>query len=131
MHMTARPSGPLKGAARAPGDKSVSHRALILGAMANGETLITGLLEGEDVLATGRAMAAFGAEVERLGEGRWRVVGKGRLEQPSEIIDCGNSGTGARLIMGAAAGFPIEATFTGDSSLRSRPMGRVLDPLKA
>jgi 3-phosphoshikimate 1-carboxyvinyltransferase len=129
--MTARPSGPLKGAARAPGDKSVSHRALILGAMAHGATLVTGLLEGADVLATGRAMAAFGATVERLGEGRWRVVGKGRLEQPGEIIDCGNSGTGARLIMGAAAGFPIEATFTGDASLRSRPMGRVLDPLKA
>jgi 3-phosphoshikimate 1-carboxyvinyltransferase len=131
MHLTARPSGPLHGAARAPGDKSVSHRALILGALANGRTLITGLLEGADVLATGNAMAAFGAQVERLGEGTWAVTGKGGLAQPTEIIDCGNSGTGARLIMGAAAGFPIEATFTGDASLRSRPMGRVLEPLKA
>lgn len=130
MHLTARPSGPLKGAARAPGDKSVSHRALILAALAEGSTTITGLLEGADVLATAKAMAAFGAEVERLGDGAWRVVGKGGFSQPAGVIDCGNSGTGVRLIIGAAAGFPIEATFTGDASLRSRPMGRVLDPLK-
>ncbi len=131
MHLTARPSGPLTGAARAPGDKSVSHRALILGAMANGRTDIVGLLEAADVLATANAMAAFGAGVERLSEGHWRIMGKGGFAQPSAIIDCGNSGTGARLIMGAAAGYPIEVTFTGDASLRSRPMGRVLDPLKA
>jgi 3-phosphoshikimate 1-carboxyvinyltransferase len=130
MMLTARPSGPLTGLARAPGDKSVSHRALILGAMARGETLISGLLEGADVLATGAAMRAFGADVEKLGDGRWRVLGKGGYSQPGAVIDCGNSGTGVRLIMGAAAGFPIEASFTGDASLRSRPMGRVLTPLK-
>jgi 3-phosphoshikimate 1-carboxyvinyltransferase len=130
MHLTARPSGSLAGAARAPGDKSVSHRALILAALADGQSVISGLLEGADVLATANAMAAFGAEVERLGEGRWRVVGKGRLAQPDKEIDCGNSGTGVRLIIGAAAGFPIEASFTGDASLRSRPMKRILAPLQ-
>jgi 3-phosphoshikimate 1-carboxyvinyltransferase len=127
--LTSRPGGALRGRIRAPGDKSVSHRALILGAMAEGETLIEGLLEGEDVLRTAAAMRAFGAEVERLGDGRWRVVGKGRLEEPTDVVDCGNSGTGVRLIMGAAAGFPIAASFTGDASLRGRPMGRVLEPL--
>jgi 3-phosphoshikimate 1-carboxyvinyltransferase len=130
MLLTARPSGPLTGLAHVPGDKSISHRALILGALAEGATEIHGLLEGADVLATAAAMRAFGAEVMRLGEGHWRVVGKGGFAQPAGTIDCGNSGTGARLIMGAAAGFPIEVTFDGDASLRSRPMGRVLDPLK-
>ncbi len=129
--MTARPGGPLNGHVRLPGDKSISHRALILGALASGVTEIDGLLEGEDVLATGRAMQAFGAKVERLGEGRWRVEGQGGFSKPAETIDCGNAGTGVRLIMGAAAGFGFEATFTGDASLRKRPMGRVLDPLKA
>jgi 3-phosphoshikimate 1-carboxyvinyltransferase len=129
--MTARPGGPLNGHVRLPGDKSISHRALILGALASGVTEIDGLLEGEDVLATARAMQAFGARVERLGEGRWRVEGKGGFSAPTETIDCGNAGTGVRLIMGAAAGFDFEATFTGDASLRKRPMGRVLDPLKA
>jgi len=114
---------------RAPGDKSISHRSLILGALANGQTEIEGLLEGEDILATARAMRAFGADVERLGEGRWRVVGRGGLAEPSDIIDCGNAGTGVRLIMGAAAGFAISATFTGDPSLRGRPMMRILRPL--
>ncbi|MEI9964221.1 MAG: 3-phosphoshikimate 1-carboxyvinyltransferase [Caulobacteraceae bacterium] len=129
--LTSRPGGALKGRVRAPGDKSISHRALIIGALADGETLIEGLLEGEDVLRTAAAMRALGAEVERLGEGRWRVVGRGALVEPSDVIDCGNSGTGVRLIMGAAAGFGLTATFTGDASLRKRPMARILDPLSA
>lgn len=129
--MTARKSGPLKGTANVPGDKSISHRSLILGAMAVGETHITGLLEGEDVLGTADAMRAFGADVERLGDGEWRVngVGVGGFAEPEDVIDCGNAGTGVRLIMGAMATSPITATFTGDASLRSRPMGRVTDPI--
>jgi 3-phosphoshikimate 1-carboxyvinyltransferase len=127
--MRARQAGPLKGRTRAPGDKSISHRALILGALAHGLTDIEGLLEGDDVKATARAMAAFGAGVERLGEGRWRVEGRGGFFEPADVVDCGNAGTGVRLIMGAAAGFPLSATFTGDASLRSRPMNRVLKPL--
>ncbi len=127
--LTSRAGGALRGVAVAPGDKSISHRSLILGALATGVTEIEGLLEGEDVRRTAAAMAAFGAGVERLGEGRWRVDGKGGFAEPADIIDCGNAGTGARLIMGAAAGFPIGVTFTGDSSLRGRPMGRVLKPL--
>jgi 3-phosphoshikimate 1-carboxyvinyltransferase len=129
QHLTARPGSALRGRVRAPGDKSISHRALILGSMAAGETRIEGLLEGEDVMATARAMAAFGAVVERLGQGRWRVRGSGALVEPGDIIDCGNSGTGARLMLGAAAGFALTATFTGDQSLRGRPMMRVLRPL--
>ena len=129
--MTARPSGPLRGTAEVPGDKSISHRALILGGMAVGETRITGLLEGEDVLRTAAAMRAFGAEVVRHGAGEWSVhgVGTGGLMEPEDVVDCGNSGTGVRLLMGAMASCPIAATFTGDASLRSRPMGRVTDPL--
>ena len=127
--MTARRAGPLKGVLRAPGDKSISHRALILGALARGVTEVEGLLEGDDVLRTAAAMAAFGAGVARLGDGRWRVEGKGVFAEPTDVIDCGNAGTGVRLIMGAAAGFPIAATFTGDASLRGRPMNRVLRPL--
>jgi 3-phosphoshikimate 1-carboxyvinyltransferase len=127
--MTARPAGLLKGRVRAPGDKSISHRALILGALARGRTGVEGLLEGEDVLRTAEAMRAFGATVTRVGEGRWTVEGRGGFSAPGGVIDCGNSGTGVRLIIGAAAGFPIEATFTGDASLRKRPMNRVLDPL--
>ena len=127
--LTSRPVGGLKGRVRAPGDKSISHRALILGALAEGETLVEGLLEGEDVVRTAEAMQAFGAGVERLGEGRWRVTGHGALAEPTDVVDCGNSGTGARLIMGAAARFAITATFTGDASLRRRPMARVTDPL--
>ena len=127
--LTSRPGGALKGRTRAPGDKSISHRALILGALAEGETLIEGLLEGDDVVRTAEAMQAFGAEVERLGEGRWRVLGHGGLSEPADVVDCGNSGTGVRLIMGAAARFAITATFTGDTSLRRRPMARVTDPL--
>lgn len=129
--MISRKSGPLVGEANVPGDKSISHRSLILGAMAVGETRITGLLEGQDVLDTGKAMRAFGAEVEDLGGGNWRVqgVGVGGFAEPENVIDCGNSGTGVRLIMGAMATTPICATFTGDASLNSRPMARVTDPL--
>ncbi len=128
-HLIARRTGPLKGTVRAPGDKSISHRALILGALAHGVTEIEGLLEGDDVRRTAAAMAAFGAGVERLGEGRWRVEGRGGFAEPADVIDCGNAGTGVRLIMGAAAGFDMAATFTGDASLRGRPMNRVLKPL--
>ncbi len=129
--MTSRRGGPLKGTAEVPGDKSISHRALILGAMAVGETKITGLLEGQDVLDTAAAMRAFGADVQHLGPGEWQVhgVGVGGFAEPAQVIDCGNSGTGVRLIMGAMATLPITATFTGDASLNKRPMGRVTDPL--
>ncbi|HRV63961.1 MAG TPA: 3-phosphoshikimate 1-carboxyvinyltransferase [Albidovulum sp.] len=129
--MTARRSGPLRGVAEVPGDKSISHRSLILGALSVGETRVTGLLEGQDVLDTAKAMRAFGAEVTRLGAGDWSVhgVGVGGFAEPADVIDCGNSGTGVRLIMGAMATSPISATFTGDASLRKRPMGRVTDPL--
>ncbi len=130
--MSSRKSAPLRGEARVPGDKSVSHRSLILGALSVGETRITGLLEGQDVLDTGKAMQAFGAKVERLGDGEWVVngVGVGGFAEPDAVIDCGNAGTGVRLIMGAMATSPITATFTGDASLRARPMGRITDPLK-
>jgi 3-phosphoshikimate 1-carboxyvinyltransferase len=132
--LTARRAGPLKGRVRAPGDKSISHRALILGALAEGVTEVEGLLEGDDVRRTAQAMASFGAGVERLGPsehggGRWRVTGKGGFAEPLDVVDCGNAGTGVRLIMGAAAGFDLSATFTGDASLRGRPMNRVLKPL--
>lgn len=128
-HLTARCSPALTGRVRAPGDKSISHRALILGAMATGVTDIEGLLEGEDILATARAVEAFGATVKRLGPGRWRVTGQGGFQQPAGGIDCGNAGTGVRLLMGAAAGYPITVTFDGDASLRKRPMKRVTGPL--
>ncbi|WP_312166156.1 3-phosphoshikimate 1-carboxyvinyltransferase [Phenylobacterium sp.] len=127
--LTAKRGGPLRGRVRAPGDKSISHRSLILGALAQGTTEIEGLLEGDDVLRTAAAMRSFGAKVERLGEGRWRVEGHGGFSEPSDVIDCGNAGTGVRLIMGAMAGFDFAATFTGDESLRGRPMRRVLGPL--
>ena len=123
-------SGPLKGTISLPGDKSMSHRALILGGLARGETQISGLLEGEDVLHTAEAVRALGAEVERISPGNWRVRGA-RWRSPEGPVDCGNSGTGARLLMGAVAGFPIRVTFTGDRSLSSRPMERVLAPLRA
>ena len=129
--VTARRATPLSGTAEVPGDKSVSHRALIFGALAVGETTITGLLEGDDVLGTAEAMRAFGAEVTRTGAGAWSVhgFGVGGLAEPQNVIDCGNAGTGVRLIMGMMATTPINATFTGDASLRRRPMGRILDPL--
>lgn len=129
--MKSARSGPLKGVASVPGDKSISHRSLIFGAMAVGETRISGLLEGQDVLDTASAMRAFGATVTRTSDGTWTVngVGVGGFREPSGVIDCGNSGTGARLIMGCMATTPITATFTGDASLNKRPMGRVTDPL--
>ena len=129
--LTARRGAPLQGRVRVPGDKSISHRALILGALAVGTTRICGLLEGEDVLNTAKAMRAMGARVERTGPGTWQVdgVGVAGFAAPDAPLDFGNSGTGCRLIMGAVAGCPITATFDGDASLRTRPMRRILDPL--
>ncbi|EBA07679.1 3-phosphoshikimate 1-carboxyvinyltransferase [Sagittula stellata E-37] len=128
--MTSRRAGPLTGEAHVPGDKSISHRSLILGAMTVGETKVTGLLEGQDVLDTAKAMRAFGAQIEKIGE-TWHVhgVGVGGFLEPENVIDCGNSGTSVRLIMGTMATSPIVATFTGDASLNKRPMARVTDPL--
>ena len=125
------PAGPLRGSIAVPGDKSISHRSLILGAMAVGETRVSGLLEGEDVLATAAAMRAMGADVHRDEDATWHVhgVGVGGLLQPEAAIDCGNSGTSARLLMGLVASHGIAVTFTGDASLSKRPMGRVIDPL--
>jgi len=130
--LIARRHGPLKGRARVPGDKSISHRALILGALTVGETRISGLLEGEDVLHTAKAVRALGATVEKRGEGEWRVhgVGVGGFAEPEGALDFGNSGTGCRLMLGAVAGCPIAAMFDGDASLRRRPMRRVLEPLE-
>ncbi|MDA9060159.1 3-phosphoshikimate 1-carboxyvinyltransferase [Planktomarina temperata] len=131
LPMTSHKCGPLRGQADVPGDKSISHRSLILGALSLGEPRIQGLLEGDDVLDTGKAMQAFGAEGINHGGGSWSVhgVGVGGFAEPDHVIDCGNSGTGVRLIMGAMATSPIAATFTGDGSLNKRPMGRVTDPL--
>ncbi|MCT2400614.1 3-phosphoshikimate 1-carboxyvinyltransferase [Novosphingobium mangrovi (ex Huang et al. 2023)] len=125
------PAGPLKGRIRVPGDKSISHRSIMLGALAVGETRVTGLLEGEDVLATAAAMRAMGATVERTGEGAWSVhgVGVGALLQPAGPLDMGNSGTSTRLLMGLVASHPITTSFVGDASLSKRPMGRVIEPL--
>jgi 3-phosphoshikimate 1-carboxyvinyltransferase len=130
--LEARKSAALSGRVRVPGDKSISHRALILGALAVGETRISGLLEGEDVLNTAKAMRALGARVERQDDGVWSVrgVGVAGFAAPEKPLDFGNSGTGCRLAMGAVAGSPIVATFDGDASLRSRPMRRILDPLE-
>jgi 3-phosphoshikimate 1-carboxyvinyltransferase len=130
--LEARSSGPLTGKVRVPGDKSISHRALILGALAVGETRVSGLLEGEDVLNTAKAMRSLGALVERTGAFAWSVrgVGVAGFAQPEFPLDFGNSGTGCRLVMGAVAGCPISAIFDGDASLRGRPMRRVLDPLE-
>jgi len=129
--MTAARNGPLGGRLRVPGDKSISQRALILGALAVGKTRISGLLEGEDVINTSKAMAQLGARIERVGEGAWEVdgVGVGGFRTPAATLDFGNSGTGCRLVMGAVAGCPITATFDGDASLRKRPMRRILDPV--
>jgi len=130
--LESRSSGPLSGKVRVPGDKSISHRALILGALSVGESRISGLLEGEDVLNTAKSMRALGARVERTGDFAWKVdgVGVGGFAQPEKPLDFGNSGTGCRLVMGAVAGCPISAVFDGDASLRSRPMRRILDPLE-
>ena len=130
--LTARQSGPIQGRVRVPGDKSISHRSLILGALTVGESTISGLLEGEDVLHTADVMRALGARVERTGDQAWRVngVGIGGFAQPAGMLDFGNSGTGVRLAIGAVAGAPVTATFDGDELLRGRPMQRVLDPLQ-
>ncbi|WP_431283683.1 3-phosphoshikimate 1-carboxyvinyltransferase [Humitalea sp. 24SJ18S-53] len=124
---------PLTGAMGVPGDKSISHRALMFGALAVGTTTITGLLEGEDVLRTAAAMRALGADVEATGPGAWRVAGRGigGLTEPADVLDMGNSGTAARLLCGLLAGHPIFSVMTGDASLRRRPMKRVIDPLSA
>jgi 3-phosphoshikimate 1-carboxyvinyltransferase len=130
--LTARRGAPLRGRIRVPGDKSISHRALILGALTVGETTISGLLEGDDVLHTAQAMRALGARIERTGDFTWRVqgVGTGGFAAPKDPLDFGNSGTGVRLAIGAVAGSPVTATFIGDASLSGRPMRRVLDPLE-
>jgi 3-phosphoshikimate 1-carboxyvinyltransferase len=127
----ARPAAPLAGMVAVPGDKSISHRALMLGALAVGRTEITGLLEGEDVLATAAALRAMGAGIVRAPDGRWLVdgVGLGGLAEPDDVIDLGNSGTAARLLLGILASHPFTAFVTGDASLRRRPMGRVITPL--
>lgn len=132
MPLSSRRSPALKGRIRVPGDKSISHRALILSAMTVGESRITGLLEGEDVINTAKVMRALGATVTRTGDGAWSVqgVGVGGFAPPAAPLDFGNSGTGCRLVMGAVAGCPVTAVFDGDASLRKRPMQRVLDPLK-
>lgn len=124
-------SGPLSGTVNVPGDKSISHRALMLSALAVGESRVEGLLEGEDVLATAAALRAMGARIERDAEGMWRIwgVGVGGLLQPGTALDMGNSGTSTRLLMGLLASHDITATFIGDASLSKRPMGRVIDPL--
>lgn len=130
--LTARKSGPLNGKARIPGDKSMSHRALMFGALAEGETMISGLLEGEDVMSTAAAMRAMGAKIAKGDDGLWRCFGQGigNMTEPSEVLDMGNSGTSTRLLMGIVAAHPITATFTGDKSLIKRPMGRVSVPLE-
>ncbi|MBF5089585.1 3-phosphoshikimate 1-carboxyvinyltransferase [Novosphingobium sp. NBM11] len=124
-------TGPLRGRIRVPGDKSISHRSLMLSSLAVGESRVTGLLEGEDVLSTAAAMRAMGADIERTGPGEWRIngVGVGALLQPAQALDMGNSGTSTRLLMGLVASHPITACFTGDASLSKRPMGRVITPL--
>lgn len=129
MRLRSRFAGPLRGRVRPPGDKSISHRALIFGALASGRTEIEGLLEADDVLRTAEAARGFGATLERTSAGRWSVAGAGGFLQPRAEVDCGNSGTAVRLLIGAAAGYPIEARFDGDQSLRRRPMNRVIAPL--
>ncbi len=130
--LTSRRSGPLKGSIRPPGDKSISHRSLMLGALAVGETSIDGLLEGEDILASVAAMRAFGATVTQSGPGAWKVngLGVGGLLEPEGVIDYGNAGTGVRLALGLAGSHAFATTFTGDASLVGRPMGRIFDPLR-
>jgi 3-phosphoshikimate 1-carboxyvinyltransferase len=129
--LTSRRAGPLRGRIRPPGDKSISHRAFIFGLLCRGETSVHGLLEGDDVMRTGAACRALGAQIERLGEGRWTIrgAGVGSLLQPLGVLDFGNAGTGSRLMMGVVGSHAITATFDGDASLRSRPMRRILDPL--
>ncbi len=130
--LSALAAGPLAGRIRVPGDKSISHRSLMFGAVAVGETTVEGLLEAEDVLATAAAMRALGATVTRRGEGAWSIagLGVGGLLEPESVLDFGNAGTGSRLTMGLVGGHAIAATFVGDASLSRRPMGRVLNPLR-
>ena len=130
--LSARRAGPLRGSIRPPGDKSISHRSIMLGALAVGETTVEGLLEGDDVLSTAAAMRAFGATVTRTGPGAWRIagLGVGGLLEPGQVIDYGNAGTGVRLTMGIAGSHNFSSTFTGDASLVKRPMARVFDPLR-
>lgn len=125
-------TGPLSGVIAVPGDKSISHRALILGALSVGESRILGLLESEDVLATAAALRQLGAEIERGDDGVWQIFGRGvgGLAEPASVLDMGNSGTAARLLMGVAATHPFKTTFSGDASLSSRPMERVMTPLR-
>ena len=132
MRSSSSQSQALSGTIRAPGDKSISHRSMIFGAMAEGTTEVTGLLEGADILSTASVMEALGAKITKTGEGAYSVEGCGAagFQTPTEDLDCGNAGTGVRLIMGACAGYEINATFTGDASLSSRPMNRILDPLR-
>ena len=132
MRASSRPVAGIAGSVRAPGDKSCSHRAIMMAAVAHGESTITGLLEGEDVLNTAKAAKALGAGVARTGQGAWTVDGVGPrgFASPASDLDFGNSGTGARLMMGLVAGHDVTATFTGDASLSSRPMERVLKPLR-
>ena len=131
MRLRSHPAAGLSGRARVPGDKSLSHRALLFGALAAGESRVTGLLEGADVLATAEALRALGVELERLGEGLWRIHGRGLggLAEPDRPLDLGNSGTAVRLLLGVLAGHPFTTFLTGDESLRARPMGRVIEPL--
>ena len=130
--LISRKTDTFEGHARIPGDKSISHRALMFGALTIGETMISGLLEGEDVLNTAAAMRAMGAQVEKSGDGLWRThgVGIGNLQSPQEPLEMGNSGTSTRLLIGLIGGHPIKATFTGDASLSKRPMQRVITPLE-
>ena len=133
MHpLSSRKSGPLSGSARVPGDKSMSHRALMFGALAEGETMISGLLEGEDVFNTAAAMRAMGAKIVKGDDGLWRCFGQGvgNLAEPAGVLDMGNSGTSTRLLMGIVASHPMTAVFTGDASLNKRPMARVMTPLE-
>jgi 3-phosphoshikimate 1-carboxyvinyltransferase len=132
MRATSRPVPRISGTIRAPGDKSCSHRAVMMAAVAEGTTTVTGLLEGEDVLNTAKAVKALGAGVERVGPGQWRIEGVGAkgFANPAGDLDFGNSGTGARLMMGLVGGHDVRARFTGDASLSSRPMERVLKPLR-
>jgi len=132
MRSSSAKSKPLSGTARAPGDKSISHRSMIFGAMAQGTTHVSGLLEGADIMSTASVMEALGAVITKTGDGSYTVQGCGEsgLQTPKADLDCGNAGTGVRLIMGACAGYKLSATFTGDASLSSRPMNRILNPLR-
>ena len=130
--LRARRGGALKGRIRPPGDKSISHRAFLMGLLTRGETMVEGLLEGDDVMRTGKACQALGAAIERVAPGRWRIRGPGlgALPPPRATLDFGNAGTGSRLMMGVVGGHGIAAAFDGDDSLRKRPMARILEPLR-